>query len=148
MSYYVYFIQEENDGPIKIGVSWNVTKRLHTLQSANPHELFVLDTVRCASKTAAAALEKKLHRRLHAYQIRGEWFEPVPEVRVAIHDPEGDYTKTRQEESHTPHPDLDNPDSPPWADDIDRNNLMTLPLKHRRRIVATSIDQYGAAVSR
>lgn len=150
MSYYVYFIQVADDGPIKIGVAWNVPKRLRALQSANPDELCLIDTVRCASKKAAQTLEQKLHQQFRDFRIRGEWFEAVGEVRAAIHDPEGACTKTRRDEMHNlPNTsEWDDPDAPPWADDVDRANLATLPAPRRRRIVATAARQYGAASSR
>ncbi len=149
MSYYVYFIQTE-DGPIKIGVAWDVADRLRHLQTANPTELVVLNAVRCESKAAAKVLERTLHRQLQNFHIRGEWFEPAPEVFGAIHDPESDCATIRRAEMRGPPPDLgwSDPDAPPWADEVDRNNLLTLPSVHRRRIVAAASRQWGASTNR
>lgn len=67
----VYFIQEDEDGPIKIGVAVDVDKRLAMLQIGNSRQLRLL-----AIRDGGRALEIELHKRLGDFRIRGEWFEP------------------------------------------------------------------------
>lgn len=74
----VYFIQDE-DGPIKIGYGSDPIARLRLLQVGNPRELTMLGWFE-----APVEVERNLHRRLAAYQIRGEWFENCPEVIDAL----------------------------------------------------------------
>lgn len=65
----VYFIQCGDSGPVKIGQTRNVLKRLAELQSSH-HETLV---VRCALPLVDG-LEAHLHRSFEAQRIRGEWF--------------------------------------------------------------------------
>lgn len=74
----VYFIQCDG-GPIKIGVALNVTDRLQTLQCGSPVKLRVIGCL-----AGGYELEAKLHRRLAAYRLHGEWFVDSPEVRAAL----------------------------------------------------------------
>ncbi len=67
----IYFIQEENDGPIKIGICINVLKRLSGIQVGTPRLLRLL-----AHIPGDAALERKLHKQFSSSNIRGEWFRP------------------------------------------------------------------------
>jgi len=46
-----------------------------TLQCGSPVELKVLARI-----PAPRALESRLHHHLAAYRVRGEWFEPSPEL--------------------------------------------------------------------
>ncbi len=82
---YVYFVQaastQAGPGPIKIGFSTNLTKRLTGLQTSSPIPLALLGTAR-----GGAALEEKLHTILAASRTRGEWFHPTPHVATVIHD--------------------------------------------------------------
>lgn len=70
---YLYGI---SDGKmIKLGMSYDVKKRLKQLQTSNPKSLRIVwqyYTGKCVK--AAAALEKKLHRRCKKFRYRGEWF--------------------------------------------------------------------------
>lgn len=68
---YVYFIQPENGGPIKIGYSKNVKNRLTTLQTSNAYKLVVIGEV-----NAPMVAEQKLHMYLKHAKTYGEWFEP------------------------------------------------------------------------
>lgn len=65
----IYFIQAGADGPVKIGIASNVTKRFSQLQSSHHEPLALLATL-----SGGAALERELHRRFAAGCIRGEWF--------------------------------------------------------------------------
>lgn len=80
---YVYFIQQDEDGPIKIGTSKGVKLRLSQLQNANPsHRLRLL-----AAVPGGPNEETTLHKRFaHARIIGvvGEWFRPTPDLCVFI----------------------------------------------------------------
>ena len=78
----VYFVQEGDDGPVKIGTAGlrNVMSRVGGLQTGNPRKLHLRRVVR-----GGAGLEVTLQRRYAAHRIRGEWFEPHPELlEIAI----------------------------------------------------------------
>lgn len=75
---WVYFMREVNDGPVKIGWSVDPWKRLETLQAGNPRELVLLTLKKFG--TDAWATEAALHQEFAAHQIRGEWFNPTPEI--------------------------------------------------------------------
>lgn len=68
---YVYFIQAETGGPIKIGYASNPQKRLGYLQNGNPARLAIIGLV-----LAQPSVERFYHERFAAGRIRGEWFDP------------------------------------------------------------------------
>lgn len=70
MIQHVYFIQEADGGPIKIGTAINLGKRLGGLQIGNHRELRLLVAVPCLY-----SLESFLHKRFAAGRLRGEWFD-------------------------------------------------------------------------
>ncbi|ATW24152.1 GIY-YIG nuclease family protein [Candidatus Formimonas warabiya] len=72
---YVYFIQAGYEGPIKIGSSNNVEKRLNSLQTSCPDKLMVLHFT-----TGGRALEKYLHKKFEKHVKHGEWFSPDQEI--------------------------------------------------------------------
>ncbi|MFG0217269.1 GIY-YIG nuclease family protein [Brevibacillus porteri] len=72
---YVYFIQEQNNGPIKIGIADNVNKRLKELQTGNSDELSILHWT-----TGGRALESFLHEKFSEIKKLGEWFWPDKEL--------------------------------------------------------------------
>lgn len=69
----IYFIQQGQDGPIKIGSSTQPFFRLNGLQSANPEQLHIIGIVTAAPYRC----EAKLHKQFAEYRIRGEWFAPT-----------------------------------------------------------------------
>ena len=71
----VYFIQSANDGPIKIGYTTNVQRRLQELQTANPEELTLLHYT-----TGGRRFELYLHEKFREYNKRDEWFFPNIEI--------------------------------------------------------------------
>lgn len=73
----VYFIGEDENGcsPIKIGVAKNIDARKRNLQTGNPLELRLLGWIEAADPFQ---LERHLHQRFGATQVRGEWFAIVP----------------------------------------------------------------------
>jgi len=73
----VYFMQQGETGPIKIGVSEHPRSRRKRLQTGNPHELKIIHTFVAPDDNA---LENGLHKDpiLKEARMEGEWFD-VPE---------------------------------------------------------------------
>ncbi len=75
----IYFIQQEADGPIKIGVSTDPCKRLRQLQTSTQYKLRLVallpDPVRERDWTEAS-----IHKSFAHLHISGEWFRPEPEL--------------------------------------------------------------------
>lgn len=76
----VYFIAAEGAGLIKIGRSVDVSKRVVSLQLANPFILRILLVIKCASGPESFALERHLHKRFRTTRFRGEWFRSSEEL--------------------------------------------------------------------
>ena len=72
---YIYAIQAGEGGPIKIGQTNDPATRLKTLQTGNAETLIGL-----AAWRALPIDEKLLHEEFAHLRIRGEWFEPDPEL--------------------------------------------------------------------
>jgi len=73
----VYFIRAGARGPIKIGSTSDLGKRLASLQTASPQRLQLVGAI-----PGGAELERAIHARLSEFRISGgEWFGPAPEVR-------------------------------------------------------------------
>lgn len=72
----VYFIQAEDGGPIKIGVSDDPTKRLANIQTGHHGTLRLLAVV----DGAGVELESQLHTLFEAHRVRGEWFRPHVDI--------------------------------------------------------------------
>lgn len=68
---FVYFIQQGDDGPIKVGWAIDPDARLAELQIACPDELVLLGFV-----PGTLVDEAWLQGRLVSGRIRGEWFRP------------------------------------------------------------------------
>lgn len=73
----IYFIQQGNDGPIKIGYTGkeDIKQRLAALQTACPQELHVLACI-----AGDVTLEHALHSLFERHMLRGEWFNPDTEI--------------------------------------------------------------------
>jgi hypothetical protein len=82
MSAFVYFVQAGARGPIKIGFTWNVKRRMDALQTGCPRKLILLGTIECEN---AQDREAELHRRFADLRIdRSEWFRWSPALADAI----------------------------------------------------------------
>ena len=85
---YVYVIANTDArgkavAPIKVGIAKDPGQRLRTFQTANPRRLRIYRTFRV---TRAQALEQAVHRHLHPFRMKGEWFAVSPEQAVtAVH---------------------------------------------------------------
>jgi hypothetical protein len=75
----IYFIQAGDDGPIKIGFSGDPGARQKDLQKAHYEDLRIIGVI-----NGTRELESELHIRFRMFLIRGEWFEPVPEITAFV----------------------------------------------------------------
>lgn len=79
---FVYFIQADQGGPIKIGfTSDDPQKRLSQLQTGNAARLRLLGSIK-----GDIAREKDFHDSLAEWRLQGEWFEAHPKVLSSIAD--------------------------------------------------------------
>ena len=78
---HVYFIQQGEDGPIKIGFSTDVEGRLKSLQTATPYPLVLLGVMEGNITT-----EARLHGLFQFCRLSGEWFEPRDVLLQFIRD--------------------------------------------------------------
>jgi hypothetical protein len=76
---YLYFIQIEHMGPIKIGFSKNIKRRMTHLQTAMPYDLNLI-----YFSPSAVCDEEEYHRALRGDNMRGEWFWPTKKVLRSI----------------------------------------------------------------
>ena len=75
----VYFVQMGVGGPIKIGKALNVQRRIGVLQVGFPIPLTLL-----AVCDGGVAREREYHARFAAARLRGEWFDPVPDLLLEV----------------------------------------------------------------
>lgn len=77
---YIYFIQAQDAGPIKVGVTADdPRKRMVKIQSDCPWPVTLLGTIK-----GSVAQEKQIHLVLARWRTQGEWFEPHPIVLAAV----------------------------------------------------------------
>jgi hypothetical protein len=73
----IYFIQVGEDGPIKIGrTEGSPLSRLRSMQTAMPFELRVVAYI----PDVPLSREGEIHQLFDHLHLRGEWFEPAPEI--------------------------------------------------------------------
>ena len=70
----VYMIYTPDFEFIKIGLSKNIKSRMRNIQSGCPFLLTLHTAATFLSYKNAAAYEKKMHRRLEEFRVRGEWY--------------------------------------------------------------------------
>lgn len=75
---FVYAIRGSGSSAIKLGCSAQPRVRLASLQTGNPDELRIINTVPC---TDMYAVEERVHAKFAREWIRGEWFR-VDEEQV------------------------------------------------------------------
>jgi hypothetical protein len=79
---YIYFIQADENGPIKIGfTSDDPNRRLSQLQTGNASALKLLGAIK-----GTFARERQFHIALSKWRLQGEWFESHPTVLATIQD--------------------------------------------------------------
>lgn len=71
----VYFIQAGEGGPVKIGFTDHIGRRISKMQSDNHERLRVI-----ALYEGDQGAEVRIHEQLAAFRLRGEWFSPVENV--------------------------------------------------------------------
>ena len=77
----IYFIKPIGmDGPIKIGITFQVEKRFRELLKQSPFDLEIL----ALHENAETRTEHRIHRMLVSTHRRHEWFEPSPELQALI----------------------------------------------------------------
>jgi hypothetical protein len=76
---YVYFAQAGTNGPIKIGTSRNLTRRIAAMQMYSPHGIRLL-----ATEPGGVEAERAYHHRFNSAALAGEWFQPTPELLALI----------------------------------------------------------------
>lgn len=77
---YVYFVQRDDDGPIKVGFANDPDARLSELQVGCPDELNLVGFIHGTARD-----EKRLHAMLAPGRIRGEWFRAdTPGMRTIL----------------------------------------------------------------
>lgn len=69
---FIYFIQGESGGSVKIGYASDITKRIKTLQTGFPETLIIVK-----SFPGNIDDEGNIHQEFKDFRIRGEWFEPM-----------------------------------------------------------------------
>ena len=76
MSYGVYFIYcgDQQNSPVKIGVTSDIDNRIANLQTGNPYILKCKALIPCKDKAQAYNLESYLHYRFRKKRMVGEWF--------------------------------------------------------------------------
>lgn len=74
---FVYFVQEVDGGPVKIGTATDPLKRCAMLQCGNPRQLVVRYVI-----PGDTAVENSLHHRFWEHRTAGEWFD-IPDVVLA-----------------------------------------------------------------
>lgn len=72
---YVYFIEAEESGLIKIGRAADPGRRLAAMQTGSAEPLRLLRTI---ATDDDKTLERTFHRRFAGSRHHGEWFEPSP----------------------------------------------------------------------
>lgn len=78
MTGFVYFIKPKfRDGPIKIGSSTSLNRRIESLQTSNFEELEVIGAI---ERDDYKSVERELHLRFVQWRVRGEWFAASPEL--------------------------------------------------------------------
>ncbi len=76
----IYFIQMQS-GPIKIGFTKSLTKRLSTIKVSSPEPIALLGVME-----GKQTKERWLHEQFAVHRLQGEWFSPAPEVLAYVKD--------------------------------------------------------------
>jgi len=84
MAWFVYFLQSEHGGDIKIGKAKDVEKRRMDLQTGRPDNLVVLYTIKCRTEKQAYSTEAELHRRFSKCHHNREWFFPCKDLLIYL----------------------------------------------------------------
>lgn len=72
---WLYFTQQGESGPVKIGRTRQLTARINALSVTSAFELRLLGTI-----PETWLSEERAHRVFARHRIKGEWFEPIPGI--------------------------------------------------------------------
>lgn len=75
---YLYFIGEPDGGPVKVGISLDVAKRLAQLQGGNARRLVIEAAVEIPEGIDPLRFEAGIHTVLRFSRMQGEWFGRNP----------------------------------------------------------------------
>ena len=75
----VYFVQSGEDGPIKIGWTQDIERRIAELQTANAHPLKLLGEVPGTMRDETA-----MHARFSHLRMEAEWFRNALEIQTFL----------------------------------------------------------------
>jgi hypothetical protein len=67
----VYFIQQGESGPVKIGFATSVDQRIRQLKTSSPAPLRLLGAIETKKEN-----ERFIHTLFGKFRLRGEWFKP------------------------------------------------------------------------
>lgn len=95
--YYLYVIQEDRDGLVKIGRTQDVKGRLNQLQTGSPAMLSILYQFGFKDTVKAIVLEEKLHHHFRHTRVRGEWFEFTEYIKEFFDTWNGEYVDMRMD---------------------------------------------------
>lgn len=84
---YVYFLQSDIGGPIKIGCSSNIPRRAEEIQMYCPFRLVPIGTM-----DGDLIEEQKIHKQFERSRLHGEWFTDTPKLHQFIRDNYSRYT--------------------------------------------------------
>lgn len=94
----IYFAQQGDHGPVKIGLSVKPYARIAFLKTSSPEPIHLRRLFE-----GGPAEEAALHERFAAYRLTGEWFKPVDEIltgeiglpplRVSVRTRKGEWTE-------------------------------------------------------
>jgi predicted GIY-YIG superfamily endonuclease len=73
---YVYFVSQQRDGRVKIGVSSDPDRRVKEMQTGNAKPLTVIARFPFPNRASAMAIERELHEKYSRFRVSGEWFRP------------------------------------------------------------------------
>jgi hypothetical protein len=79
---YVYVIEQQLTGHVKIGITEDVQSRLRSLQTAAPAPLLLRHSIICKDRDTAKTFEQLLHETYRACRTSGEWFKVPPDVVI------------------------------------------------------------------
>lgn len=75
----IYFAQGDTGGPIKVGYTRSLDRRIAALQNGSHDRINILGTC-----PGSEYFERSLHARFQPHRISGEWFLDCPEIRGFI----------------------------------------------------------------
>jgi len=81
----VYIIGPAADAaPVKVGIASSARRRLQTLQTGSPVQLFIHHEIQMGAGINVRWIEGKAHAAMWAHRRHGEWFDVTPAEAIAI----------------------------------------------------------------